>query len=442
MCHAADSEAAILGRVCGRVGAELRAAAVAIYSYEPHGWSLLASEGTRVDSAAAERARISGIVIEPHQIDDRIVAAAPVRFGGTIVGAIVVRWALGSSHSRAHAAGALALVAPAVAPVVALARVERTRPRDSHELIGTSTAARDIRSAIDRAALAPFAVLIEGESGSGKELVARALHQRGNRRGRPFCGLNCAALPDDLLEAELFGHARGAFTGAVAERVGVFEEAHTGTLFLDEIGELSPRAQAKVLRVIQEGELRRVGENVMRRVDVRIVAATNRDLRRDADQGRFRSDLLYRLDVVRITVPPLRERREDIPLHVDHFWRDAAARVGSRAVLSPKTVAALARYDWPGNVRELQNVLAALAVRVPKRGSVGPEALPPLVCAAASSAAYRLDDARRTFEDRFVRAALARAGGRRAQAAAELGLTRQGLAKLMTRLGIEGRAEG
>src|SRR5206468_1309401 len=201
----------------------------------------------------------------------------------------------------------------------------------------------------------------------GKELVARAIHRSGLRRERPFCTLNCAALPDDLVEAELFGHARGAFTGAVAERCGVFEEAHGGTVFLDEVGELSPRAQAKVLRVIQEGELRRVGENAARRVDVRIVSATNRDLREEVAAGRFRLDLLYRLDVIRIAVPPLRDRREDIAFLAEHFWREATARIGSRATLGAATVAALSRYDWPGNVRELQNVLAALAVRSPKR---------------------------------------------------------------------------
>ena len=157
----------------------------------------------------------------------------------------------------------------------------------------------------------------------------------------------------------------------------MFEEAHGGTLFLDEIGELSLRAQAKVLRVIQEGELRRIGENASRRVDVRIVAATNRQLHAEVEAGRFRLDLLYRLDVIRITLPPLRERREDIALLAEHFWRDATERVGSRAALSAATIAALARYDWPGNVRELQNVLAALAVRSPKRGVVPPTALPP-----------------------------------------------------------------
>ena len=195
--------------------------------------------------------------------------------------------------------------------------------------------------------------------------MAKAIHRSGLRRDRPFCTLNCAALPDDLIEAELFGHARGAFTGAVNERAGVFEEAHGGTLFLDEIGELSPRAQAKLLRVIQEGELRRIGENLSRRVDVRIVSATNRNLRQEVSAGRFRLDLLYRLDVIRLAVPPLRDRREDIVVLADHFWREATARIGSRAVLGAATTAALARYDWPGNVRELQNVLAALAVRSP-----------------------------------------------------------------------------
>jgi transcriptional regulator with PAS, ATPase and Fis domain len=279
-------------------------------------------------------------------------------------------------------------------------------------------------------------VLIEGESGSGKELVARAVHRAGPRRDRPFCALNCAALPDDLIEAELFGHARGSFTGAVSDRAGVFEEAHGGTLFLDEVGELSPRAQAKVLRTIQEGELRRLGENVSRRVDVRIVAATNRDLRQEVDAGRFRRDLLYRLDVIRITVPPLRDRREDIAVLAEHVWREATARIGSRATLSAATVAALSSHDWPGNVRELQNVLAALAVRSAKRGVVPPTALPSHFGVESRADTWKLDEARRTFEERFVRAALVRTGGHRSRAAVELGLTRQGLTKLMTRLGI------
>jgi DNA-binding NtrC family response regulator len=187
---------------------------------------------------------------------------------------------------------------------------------------------------------------------------------------------------------------------------------------------------------VQEGEFRRVGENVARRADVRIVSATNRDLREDARSGRFRLDLIYRLDVVRIRIPPLRERQEDIVLLAEHYWRLAAARVGSRATLAPATVAALARYHWPGNVRELQNVMAALAVRAARRGTVLPEALP-MPLGDVPPPATRLDAARRAFDERFVRATLVRTGGHRGRAAAELGVTRQGLAKLMTRLGIE-----
>ena len=190
--------------------------------------------------------------------------------------------------------------------------------------------------------------------------------------------------------------------------------------------------------MIQEGELRRIGENQSRRVDVRVISATNRDLRQEVAAARFRLDLLYRLDVIRLVVPPLRERREDISVLADHFWREAASRIGSRAVLAATTTAALARYDWPGNVRELQNVLAALAVRAPRRGVVPPEALPPQFGESGCAEACRLDDARRTFEERFVRAALVRTGGHRGRAATELGVTRQGLTKLLTRLGIAG----
>jgi transcriptional regulator with PAS, ATPase and Fis domain len=330
------------------------------------------------------------------------------------------------------------MAATAAAPVVSAAIERRSRPAAPAllDLLGADASMSELRRAIERAAPAPFAILIEGESGSGKELVARAIHRSSLRRDRPFCTLNCAALPDDLIEAELFGHARGAFTGAVSERAGVFEEAHGGTLFLDEVGELSPRAQAKLLRVIQEGELRRIGENLSRRVDVRIVSATNRDLREEVRAGRFRLDLLYRLDVIRLCVPPLRERREDVAMLADHFWKEATTRIGSRAVLSASTTAALARYDWPGNVRELQNVLSALAVRAPRRGVVPPDALPSPFRASSGAEACRLEDARRTFEERFVRAALVRTGGHRGRTATELGVTRQGLTKLMTRLGI------
>jgi transcriptional regulator with GAF, ATPase, and Fis domain len=304
------------------------------------------------------------------------------------------------------------------------------------DLLGDSEAACALRDAIARAARAPFAVLIQGESGSGKELVARMIHKLGPRRDRRFCALNCAALSDELIEAELFGHARGAFTGAVGERAGLFEESDGGTLFLDEIGELSGRAQAKLLRVLQDGEVRRVGENLSRRVDVRIVAATNRHLEQEAIAGRFRADLRFRLDVIRIDVPPLRDRPSDVPLLASRFWNDAAGRVGSRATLGPEAVAALARYEWPGNVRELQNVIACIAVQSPHRGRIGSAGLPAHIARASPTSHTTFEAAREEFERRFVKAALAKADGQRARAAAALGVTRQGLAKMMKRLGL------
>jgi DNA-binding NtrC family response regulator len=380
----------------------------------------------------------AGITIAPHRCGDRTEAAAPVQYGGTPIAALCARWAVGSTYDLSRAANVLTMAATAAAPLVSAALVRRNQPAGAAlgGLIGVTPAMVELRHAIERAAAAPFAVLIDGESGSGKELVARAIHRLSARRDRTFSTLNCAALPDDLVEAELFGHARGSFTGALSERAGVFEEAHGSTLFLDEIGELSLRAQAKVLRVIQEGELRRIGENASRRIDVRIVAATNRQLHAEVEAGRFRLDLLYRLDVIRITLPPLRERREDIALLAEHIWRDATVRVASRAALSAATVAALARYDWPGNVRELQNVLAALAVRSPKRGVVPPTALPPVFGGRRDDEPWRLDAARRVFDEQFIRAALMRTGGHRRRAAEELGVSRQGLTKLMTRLGI------
>ena len=290
---------------------------------------------------------------------------------------------------------------------------------------------------IHRAARAPYPVLIEGESGSGKELVARGIHRLGTRRDRRLCTLNCAALSDELLEAELFGHARGAFTGAVAERPGLFEEADGGTIFLDEVGELSGRAQAKLLRVLQDGEVRRVGENLPRRVDARIVAATNRRLEDEVAANRFRADLRFRLDVIRIVVPPLRERATDIPALAARFWADAANRVGTTAVLSTEAVAALARYDWPGNIRELQNVIASLAVHAPRRGRILPSLLPAHIARCGASSATTFETARQEFERRFVRAALAGAGGKRARAARALGVSRQGLAKMLRRLRID-----
>ena len=367
-------------------------------------------------------------------------AAEPIRCGGDLVGAMGCRWVAGRTASPAVVSDTLHAAAIAAATHLrALMEVSPAPPPAVWgDLLGESAAAVTLRDAVHRAARAPFPVLVEGESGSGKELVARAIHKLSPRHTRRFCAINCAALGDDLIEAELFGHARGAFTGAATERAGLFEEADGGTLFLDEVGELSARAQAKLLRVLQEGEVRRVGENLPRRVDVRVVAATNRRLEREAAEGRFRVDLRFRLDVLRLTVPALRERPGDVPLLAQHFWRSAADRVGSRAVLGPDALAALSRYDWPGNVRELQNAIAWMAVHGPRRGRISASCLPAhLAIAPLPTTGSSFEAAREDFERRFVRAALAQAGGQRHAAAKALGVTRQGLSKMLRRLRIE-----
>ena len=312
---------------------------------------------------------------------------------------------------------------------------------DDLGLLGRSDALVALRRTVRRVAESPYPVLITGESGSGKELVARAVHRLSPRATRCFGAVNCAALTDDLVEAELFGYTKGAFTGAITERVGLFEAADRGTLFLDEVGELSQRAQAKLLRVLQDGEIRRVGENQPRKVDVRVVAATNRPLDDAVVAGQFREDLLYRLDVLRMVVPPLRDRGDDVVLLAEHFWSRAQSLTGSRAAPAQSTLTALVRYHWPGNVRQLENVVASLVVRGPRHGIVGPSSLPHTF-GVTTSEAPTLQEARAAFERRFVSGALARAGGGRGKAALELGVTRQGLAKLLKRLDLDAPPAG
>ena len=227
-------------------------------------------------------------------------------------------------------------------------------------MIGESPAIRQVHERIARIAASDYTVLITGETGTGKELAARAIHQRSARAARPFVAINCAALTEALLESELFGHERGAFTGAHAQKKGKFELADRGTIFLDEVGELAPALQAKLLRALQQHEFERVGGTRTVRVDVRVVAATNRDLGGEVAAGRFRQDLWYRLNVVTLVVPPLRERREDLPVLARYFA--TAAAEGRRIELSDEAIDALTRYDWPGNVRQLENVIARAVV--------------------------------------------------------------------------------
>jgi len=381
---------------------------------------------------------------EPLTTSTARLLAAPALDVTGCVGGLWARWPLERPVS-ADGLQVLGVCARLAAPRLAVcAMAEPAPPSQAPRLIGDGALMADVRAQLARAARSPFPVLVLGESGSGKELAARTVHEAGPRRGRRFVAVNCAALPDDLVEAEFFGHARGAYTGAVGERAGVFEEADGGTLFLDEVGDLSLRAQAKLLRVLQEGEVRRLGENGPRRVDVRVIAATNVSLEEAVGAGRFRADLYYRLAVVCVRLPSLRERRDDIPALVAHLWAECARRVGTQARLHPSLVAELAADDWPGNVRELQNVLAALAVDAPRRGVVGSRgarrvARPRVAAASAGQAlgSPALDDARRQFEASFVRDALMRAGGRRTEAARTLGLSRQGLTKLVRRLGLD-----
>ncbi len=235
-----------------------------------------------------------------------------------------------------------------------------------YEIVGRSFAIRTLMGQIEKVAPTPARVLVTGENGTGKELVARAIHRLSPRVQKPFVEVNCAAIPSELIESELFGHMRGSFTGAVQDRAGKFEQADKGTLFLDEIGDMSPSAQAKVLRVLQDGEVTRIGGAKRIQVDVRVLAATNKDLQEEIAAGRFREDLFYRLNVVPLHVPPLRERREDIPLLAQHFVDQLARRDGAPPrILDGGAMEALAQMEWPGNVRELRNTIERLLILSP-----------------------------------------------------------------------------
>ena len=263
-------------------------------------------------------------------------AAAPIRVHdrNEPIANLLVWWSQPpSATTRLIVAPLLRLASVILAPSVQLALDRQVSLKVDHRtgLTGCSRQIIELRASVVQQGSCPFGILIEGETGSGKEVVARALHNASGRRGATFCAVNCAALTDELFEAELFGHSRGAFTGAVSHRAGLFEAAHRGTLFLDEVGELSPRAQAKLLRAVQDGEVRRIGENTTRHVDVRIIAATNRTLQSEVEAGRFRQDLLFRLAVVRMSVPPLRSRGEDVVLLAKRFWTRALSQTGGQA---------------------------------------------------------------------------------------------------------------
>jgi len=309
-----------------------------------------------------------------------------------------------------------------------------------HEIVGESPAIRDVLDLATKVAGSRSTVLIEGETGSGKELIARAIHAASGRRDRLFVPVNCATLSEGILESELFGHKKGAFTGAVADRRGLFEVADGGTLFLDEVSETTLALQSKLLRVLQEGEIRPVGESRTRIVDVRILAATNRNLEEQVRQGRFRQDLFFRLRVVPIRIPPLRERREDVPLLARHLVRRLSAELGKPVGdLAPETLALLERHSFPGNVRELANELERAVIFAEPGAPITEDLLSEDLRVQASVAAAppgvlqrKTDD----FEREQIESVLARVGGVKARAADELGLTYRGLLKKMRRLGM------
>jgi two-component system response regulator AtoC len=254
-------------------------------------------------------------------------------------------------------------------------------------IVGVSERMREVYAIATRVAPTRSTVLIQGETGTGKELIARAIHATGPRADRPFVPIDCSALAESLLESELFGHVKGAFTGALTDKRGFFEVAHGGTCFLDEVGDVSTCVQAKLLRVLQEHEIRRVGGTESLKVDVRVIAATNKDLGALVADGKFREDLFYRLSVVAVVLPPLRERREDIPILAAHFLKSyAAANDKMVAGISPEAVALLGGYDWPGNVRELQHAIER-AVALTLNRELLPEDLPPKLAAGAGQAA-------------------------------------------------------
>jgi formate hydrogenlyase transcriptional activator len=325
---------------------------------------------------------------------------------------------------------------------VAAIGILRTSDQDSYarrfeQIIGNSPALEAVLGQVERVAPTGSTVLIQGETGTGKELIAHAIHNLSSRCGRPFVRLNCAAIPLDLLESELFGHEKGAFTGAIAQKIGRFELADKGTLFLDEVGDIPPALQPKLLRVLQEQQFERLGSTRTHQVDVRLVAATNRDLAEMVKRGEFRNDLYYRLNVFPLLLPPLRERREDIPALVTHFAEILGGRMGREIEhIPPETMSALSSYYWPGNIRELQNLIERAVIL--SNDGVLPNPLPATEARQGiviSPRATTLRDSERTLILQTLEAVRWVIGGPKG-AAAKLGLARTTLIHKMQKLGI------
>jgi transcriptional regulator with GAF, ATPase, and Fis domain len=323
-------------------------------------------------------------------------------------------------------------------------------------LVGASGAMREVFRLVERVAQADSTVLVTGESGTGKELVAHAIHRLGPRAGRPFVAQNCSAFNDNLLESALFGHVRGAFTGAQRDQKGLFEAADGGTLFLDEVGDMSPALQVKLLRVLQEGTFLPVGGTTPRRVDVRVLAATHKDLGQLVQQGLFREDLYYRIHVIRVVVPPLRERLEDLPALVEHFLTKHRRPGQLARGLAPETLALLLRHHWPGNIRELENELERMLVLGSEHPLLPPELVSPRLRDAlgrqpgaltplpfpGGGGAGRLDAAVEHLEREMISQGLVRTGGNKSRLARELGISRSNLLVKISRYGLDAGPSG
>jgi two-component system nitrogen regulation response regulator NtrX len=324
--------------------------------------------------------------------------------------------------------------------------VERTLDGSRYGMVGRSEAMQRVYQLVDMVAPTRARVLVCGERGTGKELVARAIHAHSPRREKPFVELNCAAVPADLIESEMFGHLKGAFTGAVADRRGVFESADGGTLFLDEIGDMSPVMQVKLLRTLQEGEVTPVGSSASRRVDVRILAATSKDLQAEIESGQFRDDLYDRLNVVNIVLPPLRSRREDVGLLARHYVRLGSLENDLKPKkLTPRAIEFLVQLPWRGNVRELRNLMERLAVIVPGDTVTHREVMEALHMAAPPGSEQEgkvpLKDARSRFERQYILERLTANRGNLGDTARDLGIERTNLYRKMKQLGIESPAK-
>ena len=445
-----DDEEAIrvsLGGLLGRKGYDVRLA-----EHAPEALELLEEEGADLVITDLSMPSVDGLelfdLVRARRADQLVVLMTA--FGDERTAVRALKQGLYDYVPKPFGNDEILAVVERASEVLALRKenagllAELTGP--FHGLIGRSPSMRAVYELITKVGPTTASVLITGESGTGKELAARALHEESTARRGPFVALNCSALPSDLVEAELFGHTKGAFTGADAERCGLIEAADGGTLFLDEVGDLAPAAQAKMLRVVEDRKVTRLGSNNPVAVDVRLIAATNRDLEADVAAGSFREDLLFRLRVVTIHLPPLRDRREDITRLAVEFLRHFSEVHGRDvAELTDSARGALGSYGWPGNVRELKNVVERAVVLASSDrldvGDLPPEVSGRSVEAVAGSAtdvpfAEAREEAIRGFERSYLEAALERHGGNISETARELGLHRQSLQRTLKRVGI------